>query len=86
MTIEFSSPVYVHAYAGASYPEHPISIIWQDKRLDVLTVDRSWLTPDALHFRVQLESLGRVELVYYMQGCTWSMISPESSLFEKQTA
>jgi hypothetical protein len=84
MTTAPSTPVYVHAYAGANYPGHPISIIWQGKRLDVLSVERSWRTPDALHYRVQLESLGLIELIYHFQGYTWSMIPSESSLSEKQ--
>ena len=62
-------PVRVEAYAGASYPEHPLAV-WRDgQRQAVLRVLRQWRTPDALHFLVEVESLGRVELIYRHE--TW---------------
>ena len=57
-------PVRVEAYAGASYPERP-TVVWiDDRRLEVQNVLRQWRTPDALHFQVDVEELGEVELIY----------------------
>ena len=62
-------PVRVEAYAGASYPEHPLAVWWDEQRLAVLRTLRQWRTPDALYFLVEVESLGRVELIYRHE--TW---------------
>lgn len=86
MSTEAPLPVSVSAYAGASYPDHPISILWQDKRLDVMKVERSWRTPMALHFRVQLESLGRIELIYYVKNDAWTLIRNLPPLPDIKTA
>jgi len=64
-----AAPVRVEAYAGASYPEHPLAVWLDGQRLEVLRVIRQWRTPDALHFLVEVESLGRVELIYRHE--TW---------------
>ena len=57
-------PVQVEAYAGARYPERPTAVWVDDRRLEVQNVLRQWRTPDALHFRVEVEELGEVELIY----------------------
>ncbi|NOX63795.1 MAG: hypothetical protein GXP42_17865 [Chloroflexi bacterium] len=57
-------PLRVEAYAGARYPERPIAVWMEGERLAVLELIRSWRTPDALHFLVDVERLARVELVY----------------------
>ena len=64
--------VRVEAYAGASYPERPIAIIWEDKRLTVRRLIRQWRTPDDLHFLVEVEKLGRVELIYHSDA--WQIL------------
>ncbi len=72
---EESVPVVVSAYAGASYPQRPTAVLWQGRRLAVEQIDRSWRTPDALHFLLHLESLGRVELRYHPQTDSWTLTS-----------
>ncbi|NOZ50414.1 MAG: hypothetical protein GXP37_10260 [Chloroflexi bacterium] len=69
------TPVTVSAYAGASYPQRPIAVHWQGQRLEALQIERTWRTPDALHFRLQIETLGRVELSYHPRTDTWTLIS-----------
>ena len=63
--------VRVEAYAGGSYPERPTAVWWQDQRLEVEQVVRSWRTPDGLHFLVEIEKIGRVELIYHYQDGWW---------------
>jgi len=65
--------VYVEAYAGASYPERPTTVRYKNQRLEVEQVIRSWRTPDALHFLVELETLGRATLSYRYQADAWSL-------------
>jgi len=65
--------VRVEAYAGASYPERPTAVWWQGQRLDVTQVLRSWRTPDGLHFLVEIERIGRVELIYHYQDDGWKI-------------
>ncbi len=67
------TPVQVEAYAGASYPERPRAVWFRESKLDVAEVIRQWRTPDALHFLVEVEGLGRVELVYRDES--WFLIS-----------
>ena len=61
-------PLRVAAYAGASHPEYPTAVWLQARRLEVQTVIRQWRTPDALHFLVEVENLGRVELIYHVDA------------------
>ena len=72
-TMNARTPVQVEAYAGASFPERPRAVWVGGSKLDVVKVIRQWRTPDALHFQVEVESLGRVELVY--RDNSWFLIS-----------
>ena len=65
--------IRVEAYAGASYPERPTAVWRQDQRLEVEQVVRSWRTPDGLHFLVEIEKIGRVELFYHDQDGGWKI-------------
>lgn len=67
------SAVRVEAYAGASYPERPTAVWWQDQRLEVEQVVRSWRTPDGLHFLVEIEEIGRAELIYHYEDGGWKI-------------
>jgi len=64
--------VRVEAYAGASYPERPTAVWWEGRRLEVERVIRSWRTPDALHFWVELQTLGETTLSYHYQDDAWT--------------
>ncbi len=63
--------ISVEAYAGASYPERPTAVWLEGERLAVTDLIRSWRTPDALHFLVEIERLGRVDLIY--KDDDWSL-------------
>lgn len=65
--------IHVEAYAGASYPERPTAVWRQGQRLDVTEVVRSWRTPEGLHFLVEIEEIGRVELSYRYQEDEWKI-------------
>lgn len=68
-----ASTIEVEAYAGASYPQRPSAVWWEGERLEVEQVIRSWRTPDALHFRVELQILGETTLSYNYQSEAWSL-------------
>ncbi len=63
----------VEAYAGASYPERRTAVWRGDQRIAVGQVLRSWRTPDALHFLVELESGEQQELCYQFRAEVWDV-------------
>ncbi len=65
--------IRVEAYAGASYPERPLVVWWCNQRLVVKQVVRSWRTPQELHFLVEIETLGRVQLKSHHRTDTWTL-------------
>ena len=78
MASKQGSHVQVEAYAGASYPERPTAIHWQNQRLQIVRVLRSWRTPEALHFQVEVETLGQVTLAYN-HGSDWRLMTDAST-------
>lgn len=46
----------VKAYAGASYPERPLSVLWRGKWRSVAEVERQEQHPDRRCFTVRLEA------------------------------
>lgn len=72
--------VRVEAYAGASYPEKPTAVWYEGRRHPVVSLLRSRRSPSALHFLVEVEDLGRLELVYELASDTWFSTSPLPSV------
>jgi hypothetical protein len=46
-------PDLVECHSNSSYPEQPVTLTWQDQRLEVSEILSRWRTPQGLHFRVE---------------------------------
>lgn len=55
----------VDAYAGASYPERPLSVERDGARADVVEVQSRWREEERVGFRLLLSD-GQIVLVYYV--------------------
>ena len=64
----------VHCYSGHTYPERPISYVWEGREQKVLEVEREWLEPGRKRFRVRTEDGRSFELCYDMQQDVWSLV------------
>lgn len=63
----------VTCHAGASYPERPVSFLWQGERLPVVEIITEWQTPQGKNFLVETESELVFELRYFQESNTWQI-------------
>lgn len=71
--------IQVECYSGSRYGERPLSFTLGEERHVVKTVEESWRTPSALHFRVQTEDDERFELAYDYRVDQWYTLTlPET--------
>ncbi|MBC7249418.1 MAG: hypothetical protein H5T62_03970 [Anaerolineae bacterium] len=66
--------VEVECYSGHTYAQRPRAFTWRGQRYQVEAVERTWRTPQGLHFRVRTDKL-RAELVYDETQHRWSLFS-----------
>jgi hypothetical protein len=43
----------VECHSSSTYPERPLALTWEGKRLEIMAILSQWRTPEALWFRVQ---------------------------------
>ncbi len=67
--------IQVECYSGSRYGERPLSFNFDDQRYLVKTVEKSWRTPSALHFRVLTEDDESFELAYDETADQWHIIT-----------
>jgi len=65
----------VEAYAGAFYPERPVSFTRGGRRVTVAELTRQWRTPDEIHFDVVTDDGSRFEMVYKFSQDRWQVIA-----------
>lgn len=65
--------VQVECYSDAAYPERPLAVIVEQKRIPVSKVLAENLSPTGKHFRVELEDGRLVELNYDENEDHWRM-------------
>jgi hypothetical protein len=66
--------VEVHCYSGHTYPERPISFVWEGREHRVQAVEKEWLEPGQRRFRVRTEDGKGFELCYDTQTDVWSLV------------
>lgn len=68
--------IRVEAHAGATYPEYPTAIWRGETRFAVRQVLRSWRSPEALYFKVVLDSGETLEMSYQSRADVWTCVRP----------
>ncbi len=61
----------VECHSGFAYPERPVAMQWQGRRLEIQSVLFSWRSPEAIHFRVHADDGQEYELAYYEADDDW---------------
>ena len=56
-----------------SYAQRPVALQWEGQRLEILTVESEWRTPDGRAFRVTTARDRRFELVYHELDDKWQI-------------
>ncbi|MCR4407394.1 MAG: DUF6504 family protein [Anaerolineae bacterium] len=64
-------PVEVECYSGHTYAQRPRAFTWRGQRYQVEAVERTWRTPQGLHFRVRTPEDSVFELVYNEHEDVW---------------
>jgi hypothetical protein len=67
----------VEAYAGAFYPERPVSLLKEGRKLVVVDVVKQWRTPDEIHFEVVTDAGDSYELIYSFTTNRWQVVARE---------
>ncbi|MDY7040390.1 MAG: DUF6504 family protein [Chloroflexota bacterium] len=66
--------IEVECYSGRTYAQRPRAFTWRGRRYRVREVERTWRTPQGLHFRVRADQL-RAELAYNETQDRWMLLS-----------
>jgi len=67
--------ISVEAYAGAFYPERPISFVRKGQKFVVVDVVKQWRTPDEIHFYVIADDGSGHEVAYSFSRDKWQVIA-----------
>lgn len=62
-------------YSGDTYAQEPRVVVWEGKRLPVVSVERRWRTPEGPAFRVVTELDGVFDLLY-VEADDWWRVQP----------
>ena len=65
-------PVQVTCYSGYTYPERPVSIVWEGIEHKVKQIEKEWQEPGARLFKVRIEDGRLFILSYNERGDEWS--------------
>jgi hypothetical protein len=66
--------IKVKCYSGYIYAEEPRSFVWQEKELDIKSVEKAWQEPGKRLFRVVTEDGKLFELCYNEADDRWSAV------------
>ena len=61
----------VECYSGYEYPERPYAFQWEQRRLEIAEILKTWRTPQGKVFRVRIEDMQVYELVYRAVEDDW---------------
>jgi hypothetical protein len=63
--------IEVQCNSEYTYAQKPISLIWEGKTLDNLTIRKSWKSPQGPIFEVQTEDQRVIQLIYLENENCW---------------
>ncbi len=72
-TVRMSDMVECHS--DYTYPERPVALTWEGRRLEVTEVLREWRNPDGKGFRVRTTDGQEFELLYQEAASEWQIRS-----------
>jgi hypothetical protein len=61
----------VECRSGHTYAEEPVAVHWEDKRLEVVEIEKSWHSPEGKHFLVRTANALEFELRYDESKDIW---------------
>ena len=61
-------------YSGYVYAQEPCSLVWQEKELEIKSVEKAWQEPGKRLFRVVTEDGRLFELRYSETDDRWSAV------------
>ncbi len=63
----------VECHSGFTYAERPVSLIWNNQRLEVDSILATWLAPGERHFKVRTRDQAIFELIYQDEKDEWQI-------------
>lgn len=68
-------PCDVECYSSAKYGERPTALVFEEARLDITEIIKSWRIPSGMVFQVQTANNRTFELIYDENSDQWSFRS-----------
>jgi len=68
-------PCDVECYSSAKYGERPTALVFEEARLDITEIIKSWRIPSGMVFQVQTTNNRTFELIYDEHSDQWSFRS-----------
>jgi hypothetical protein len=63
----------VECLSSSAYPERPLALTWEQKRLEISVILSQWRTPVALWFRVRTRDLRTFDLAFVEPDNLWQI-------------
>ena len=63
----------VECHSGFAYPERPVALYWQGKRLEIETIIAEWRSPQGKAFRARTKDGKTFELLYNETDDEWNV-------------
>jgi hypothetical protein len=63
----------VRCYSGDEYAQRPTALYWENRWLEVGSVEEQWRIPDGKAFRVQTRDNQRFELLWFESDDEWKI-------------
>lgn len=67
--------VTVESYAGSQAEEHPLRFYRNMRKIEIISIEKRWLTPEGRHFKVTGDDGYSYVLHYNNAGDTWSLLT-----------
>ena len=66
--------IKVKCYSGYVYAEEPRSFVWQEKELEIKSIEKAWQEPGRRLFKVVTENGKLIRLCYNETRDQWSAV------------
>lgn len=66
--------VRVESYAGSRAEEYPLRFYMDDRKIEIISIEKRWFTPECNHFQVKGDDGYRYELQYNTALDIWNLL------------
>ncbi len=63
----------VTCHSGYTYAQRPISFVWQNEQVEVVSIQAEWISPEGKTFRVYTQEDLAFDLCYAAQADAWTI-------------